>query len=250
MSSPVFARCAPFVLYMAFIALDQGLRSLIGTGNLPLSESSLLYLYPVKAIVVALSLLALFRRYDELHFGDLKNLPATCASLAVGILVFVLWINMAWTLQDASVVLHDLAGRLGIGLSWAPKGVSVPAGYDPFQLQSPQLRSVLIVFRLFGAAVVVPVMEELFWRSFLLRYLVDNDFTRVSVGTFTWGSFLIVTFLFGVEHDYLFAGMVAGIAYNLLAVYTRSIAQCVLSHSVTNLVLGVYVLSTGKWQFW
>lgn len=250
MTSPAFARCAPFVLYMAFIALDQGLRSLIGSGTLPLSEASLLYLYPVKAMLVALSLLLLRGRYDELRFGDWKNLPATGMSLAVGVLVFVLWINMPWTLQDASRLLHDLAGKLGIGLPWRPAGTAGPAGYDPFQLQSSVTRNVLIAFRLFGAAVVVPVMEELFWRSFLLRYLVDTAFTRVAVGTFTWGSFLIVTLLFGAEHDYLFAGMMAGVAYNLLAVSTRSIAHCILSHGITNLILGIYVLTTGKWQFW
>jgi CAAX prenyl protease-like protein len=111
-------------------------------------------------------------------------------------------------------------------------------------------RSVLIAFRIAGASLVVPLMEELFWRSFLLRYLIKTDFTTVAVGTFTWGSFAAVAVLFGLEHDFIIAGIMAGVAYNLLAVYTRSIAQCVLSHGVTNLVLGIYVLTTGKWQFW
>ena len=250
MSSPAFARCVPFVAYMAFIALDQGLRTLINKGSLPLTETSLLYLYPVKAVIVALCLLLLLRNYDELRFSDWKNLPATLVSCVVGVVVFILWINMAWTIQDVSLVLRDITEKLGLGLKWSPQNPSALAGYDPFKFQDVVTRNFLISSRLIGAAVIVPVMEELFWRSFLLRYLVNNDFTRVAVGTFTWGSFLIVTLLFGVEHDFLFAGMMAGIAYNLLAVYTRSIAQCILSHGVTNLILGIYVLNTGKWQFW
>lgn len=250
MFSPALIRCAPFAAYMAFIALDQGLRALMAKGILPISETSLLYLYPVKAAVVALLLLIFFRKYDELRFRELKNLPVTVASCAVGVLVFVLWINMAWNTRDLSLLLHSVTDTLGFGFASPPQSPSAPGGYDPFLLQNGVARNFLIFSRLIGASLVVPVMEELFWRSFLLRYLVDNAFTRVAVGTFTWGSFLMVTLLFGVEHDYLFAGMMAGIAYNLLAVYTRSIAHCVLAHGVTNLILGVYVLTTGRWQFW
>jgi CAAX prenyl protease-like protein len=228
MSSPAFARCAPFVVYMAFIALEQALRYLAGKGFLPLSEASLLYLYPVKVVTVAILLVVCLKRCDELSFSDFKNLPATVVSTIVGLVVFILWINMEWTFGSSGP----------------------PTGYDPYRIQDMGNRSVLIAFRIAGASLVVPLMEELFWRSFLLRYLIKTDFTTVAVGTFTWGSFVAVAVLFGLEHNYIIAGVMAGVAYNLLAVYTRSIAQCVLSHGVTNLVLGIYVLTTGKWQFW
>jgi CAAX prenyl protease-like protein len=112
------------------------------------------------------------------------------------------------------------------------------------------MRLVLTASRLFGAALVVPVMEELFWRSFLIRYIVNSDFTKVPVGLFSWGSFAITVVLFGLEHHYLIAGMMAGIAYNLLLYRSRSLAHCILAHGVTNLVLGWYVLQTGAWHFW
>jgi uncharacterized protein len=228
MSSSPFPRCAPFVAYMLFIALEQVLRYGGDKGLLHLSDASFLYLYPVKIVTVAALLVLCLRRCDELNFGDFRNLPVTAASIVVGIVVFVLWINMEWTVGSTGA----------------------PPGYDPYLVQDSGNRSLLIAFRLFGASVVVPLMEELFWRSFLLRYVIKNDFTTVAVGTFTWGSFAAVALLFGMEHHYIFAGIMAGIAYNLLAVTTRSIAQCVLSHGVTNLILGIYVLSTGKWQFW
>jgi uncharacterized protein len=251
MSSPSFSRCAPFAAYMLFIALDQGLRAVMEKGIIPLSEASLLYLYPVKSLVVAFLLIFFFKNYEELRFSDWKNIPASLASCAVGVIVFALWIRMAWTIGDISAFLYSTAEKFAVPIPWTHQNsTAAAAGYDPYRIQEPLARNFLIFSRLAGASLIVPVMEELFWRSFLLRYLINNEFTRVAVGTFTWGSFLAITLLFGAEHDYLLAGMMAGIAYNLLAVYTRSIAQCVLAHGVTNLILGIYVLTSGKWQFW
>jgi CAAX prenyl protease-like protein len=93
-------------------------------------------------------------------------------------------------------------------------------------------------------------MEELFWRSFMIRYIIDKNFDTVRMGMFTWGSFLITVVLFGLEHNYVYAGLMAGVVYNLLLYRTRSLAQCILAHAITNLALALYVVVTGKWQFW
>jgi CAAX prenyl protease-like protein len=61
---------------------------------------------------------------------------------------------------------------------------------------------------------------------------------------------LICAVLFGLEHNLILAGIMAGVAYSLLLYWTKSIYQCILAHAVTNLVLGIYVLQTGYWQFW
>jgi hypothetical protein len=213
---------------MVFIGIEQALRYLSDKGFYVLPESSLLYLYPIKIVAVAILLAVCLRTCDELSFRDLRNMRDTLTSIASGLVVFFLWINMDWT--------------------FGPGGA--PHGYDPYQVQDTGGRMALIAVRLAGASLVVPLMEEVFWRSFLMRYLIRNDFTSVAVGTFTWGSFVPVAILFGLEHHYIVAGIMAGVAYNLLAVYTRSIAQCTLSHAVTNLSLGIYVLTTGNWQFW
>jgi CAAX prenyl protease-like protein len=108
----------------------------------------------------------------------------------------------------------------------------------------------MIGARLAGAVLLVPVMEELFWRSFLIRYLIETDFSKVPIGQFTWASCIITVVLFGLEHNLILAGIMAGLAYNLLLYFTRSIFHCTLSHAVTNLLLGLYVLQTGNWHFW
>jgi hypothetical protein len=223
-----YCRYIPFAVFMAFIGLDEAMRFLAGHGIITLGETTLYCLYPVKTIVVASLLYRYRREYRELSFNDLTNLPVTLAVCGMGLLVFFLWIRMDWTL----------------GVSGSPQG------FNPMHLPGGWIRIVMTTFRVGGAVLVVPLMEELFWRSFLIRYLIDSDFEKVPLGAFTWASFFLTVVLFGFEHNYILAGMMAGILYNLILYRTRSIAQCVLAHAVTNLALAVYVVCTGKWHFW
>jgi len=106
--------------------------------------------------------------------------------------------------------------------------------------------------RFLRLVVVVPLIEEVFWRGFLLRYLIDEDFTRVPFGAFSWKSFGVVSVAFCFEHsppDWA-AALATGILYNFLACRTRNLAACVFAHAITNLLLGIYVLHTRQWGFW
>jgi CAAX prenyl protease-like protein len=228
MSKEGWFRIVPFAVFMGFIGLQQGLQWSVEKGLLELSDQQLLYLYPVKALLVAGLLLYFMRHYGELNWADFRNYLQTLGSILLGLLVFVLWINMDW--------------------DFATFGES--KGFDPTLIESDGIRNSLIFFRLFGAALVVPIMEELFWRSFLLRYIIDSNFLAVRIGTYSLASFAIGSVLFGLEHNLVLAGIMAGVAYTLLLYWTKSISQCVLAHAVTNLVLGIYVLQTGQWQFW
>lgn len=125
------------------------------------------------------------------------------------------------------------------------------SGFDPFAFGwSSASTKGLIAARLLGAAIVVPFMEELFWRSFLLRYLINPDFRTVPPGSFTWFSFISVSILFGLEHHRIIVGIIAGVIYNLLLIRQKNLSGCILAHGVTNLGLGIYVLITGNWMFW
>jgi len=225
---PALPRFLPFAVFMAFIGLDETLRTLIEHGFIKLEAAALYYLYPLKTVVAGYLLYRYRKEYDDLNFKELLMVPTTLIVSCVGVLVFILWIQMDWTLGAS-----------------AP-----PPGFNPALLPGEVVRIVMTLFRIVGAVLVVPLMEELFWRSFLIRYIIDNDFKKVRIGTFTWGSFLLTIVLFGVEHNYIYAGIMAGAAYNLILYKTRSLAQCVMAHSVTNLALGIYVVFTGKWQFW
>jgi uncharacterized protein len=221
-------RYLPFAVFMAFIGLNELLQTLAKHGLIQLGATTLYYLYPLKTIVVGYLLYRYRDSYEELRFKELYKIPTTLVVLLLGGLVFLLWIQMDWTL-DAS---------------------QTSSGFNPTQLADPALRLFLTCFRIAGAVLVVPLMEELFWRSFLIRYIINNHFGKVPIGTFTWGSFLFTVALFGAEHNYIYAGIMAGIVYNLILYKTRSLSQCVLAHAVTNLALALYVVSTGSWQFW
>jgi CAAX prenyl protease-like protein len=213
---------------MGFIGLEELARFLNHQGILHLEEKSFLFFYPVKTVAVAATLLFFRSRYVELRWRDLFSFTRTFLSILIGIAVFVLWIHMDWPFAT----------------------FGQPAGFNPTIIEDNFLRTFVVASRLTGAVVVVPVMEELFWRSFLIRYVVSEDFMKRPIGYFTWFSFILTTVLFGFEHNLWLAGMMAGAAYNLLLYYTKSISQCVAAHAVTNLCLGLYVLNTGTWKFW
>ena len=228
LNSPTFTRVAPFVAFMGFIAIEEGLRFLLSHQVISFDPTLLYWLYIPKAALVGFMLLLFHKSYVEISIKDFLDYRKTLLSISSGLLVFLLWINMDWT--------------LGSQLT--------PAGFNPDIFRDEQVKWLMVVVRVTGAVIIVPIMEELFWRSFLLRYLISSDFTAVAIGRFSLFSFIAVSIMFGLEHYYVFAGIMAGVAFNCVYYYTRSIAHCILSHAIANLCLAYYVLTTGYWHFW
>lgn len=125
------------------------------------------------------------------------------------------------------------------------------AGYDPFAgTGSASARAAFVIVRLTELAVIVPVLEEVFWRGFLARYLLADDFENAPQGVFTGASFVIVTLAFASVHPEILAAVAWGTLINLLYRRTANLWACVVMHSVTNGLLGGYILTTGNWQLW
>jgi len=97
---------------------------------------------------------------------------------------------------------------------------------------------------------VIPVMEELFWRSFLLRWFDQSDFMRLLPRAVSGRALLYCAIPFGLEHNFWFAGILAGLAYGWLYRHTGNLWAPILAHSLTNLLLGIWVVNTGNWQLW
>lgn len=91
----------------------------------------------------------------------------------------------------------------------------------------------MIAIRLIGSAFVISVAEELFFRKWL-----------VSFAGFWW-----MVALFAVEHDRWLVAAICGIVYGVLYL-RRGLLAAIVAHATTNLVLGLWVLKTGQWQFW
>ncbi len=222
-------RILPFALFMAFLMLNSLLQGLgtLSPALAPVCDVLALWLYPVRIAAVLAALCYAWPAYRESTGRAFAHGGEIGLAIGMGGLVYVAWVRMEWP--------------------WAMQGSTT--GYNPFQA-GVGLGMFLAAIRLFGAVVVVPIMEELFWRSWLIRYLVSPQFISIRLGMFTPLSCLVTMVLFGLEHHLWLAGMMAGLIYNCLLYTTGRLWPCILAHAVTNLLLGLQVLLTGEWRWW
>lgn len=159
------------------------------------------------------------------------------ASCAFGIAVFVVWIA-------PDVLWPDWRGHW---LLSNPLFGEARAGLSPGALQDP----LALAMRIARAVLLVPIVEELFWRGWMLRWIENPDFERVPLGSWHQRAFWITAALFALEHgSYWDVGLLAGMAYNAWVVKTRNLADLILAHAVTNACLCAWVLATGRFEYW
>ena len=215
------AYCGPFLFFVLSIGLITPLNWL-GVAN------SQYVVFPLQTLACGAMVAVWWRHY---HLGLPRGLVFT---LAVGVLALAIWVSP----QE----LFGFPHRNGDASSFNP---TIFASGSPTYWGTLTLRFLRMV-------VVVPFVEEIFWRGFLLRYLIREDFENVPFGTFSWFSFALVTVGFTLEHqpvDYA-AAFVTGALFNWVAIRTRSLSSCILAHAVTNLLLGIYIMATRQWGFW
>ncbi|MBN2141836.1 CAAX prenyl protease-related protein [Candidatus Woesearchaeota archaeon] len=97
--------------------------------------------------------------------------------------------------------------------------------------------------RFVGFVMVTPLIEEIFTRGFLLRYLASEDWkdwSKVPVGKFTWFSFIVTVLFFGFSHAEWLQGLAAGILLNLCYYRSKSVEECIVAHAAANLLLMVF----------
>lgn len=213
-------RIAPFGAYVFFMILED---MLLKFGWEP---SELRMLYAVKIAVVAGLLWAMRSAYSELRWPGGAGLRVWFAALAAGIVVFIAWINLT--------------------ADWMVMGESV--GFDP--RENGEIDWFLVTVRIIGAALVVPVMEELFWRSFLMRWIENPDFLAVNPAQVGIKALGISAALFALAHSLWLAGLFAGMVYGLLYMRSKTLWLPILAHATTNAILGVWIVVTGSWGFW
>jgi CAAX prenyl protease-like protein len=121
--------------------------------------------------------------------------------------------------------------------------------FDPSPL-ALGVRWGFLAVRMLGLVVLVPLIEELFWRSFLIRWLIDPDFRRVPIGRVTPLAAIVTSVLFASAHPEWLPALLTGLLWAWLLWHTKLLSACVLSHAVANLGLGLYVISSGAWKYW
>jgi CAAX prenyl protease-like protein len=219
----LIAYVLPFVLFMAITAVE----------GRPELQAHYPIVYTAKVVLVALGLAWSWKRWPRF---ETRGLTLGILLGAVGLPV---WIALS-KIELANVLPEAFAGYLS----------SSRTGFDPAGFSCETCKYSFVAVRLVGLAVVVPLMEELFWRGFLIRFLIAEPFQKVPMGTYTPMSFAVVTLLFVAAHPEILAALVWGAAINLLLYRTKNLWACVAMHATTNALLGAYILSTGAWHLW
>jgi CAAX prenyl protease-like protein len=206
----------PFAVFVALLALQQVVAIPAG----------------LRLAVSVISILAV--SLPALRGGPSRPI----LSILVGLAVFVIWVAPDFLVPSWH---HFVLFDNGI--------VGHPAGNTPPALKNDP---VFLIFRIAISVVAVPILEELFWRGWLMRWLIDSrDFERVPLGVYSSFSFFAVALLFASEHGSFWdVGFLAGIVYNWWMLRTRNIWDCILAHAVTNGILAAYVVLGGQWQYW
>lgn len=204
---------APFICFMLF---TEAQRFFAGP--------SIFAVYGVKITLTALLLWFFFHK----KMGEIPG-KWNLSSVLVGIAALLVWIPLcAFVAPEQKVV------------------------FQPDEITSPFIRGAALAVRTAGAVLIVPVMEELLWRSFLMRYLIDPQFLKVPIGKYTHLSFWGTAAAFVLVHRpwEWSAALITAILYGGYLVKTGNLRGCILAHAVTNLGLAVYVMISGRWYFW
>ena len=213
--SPEYARVAPFLIFVALTAL-QG----------KLGEDSRYWLYLLKTVVGAWLICEMRPYVEEMRWR------ISWEAVVVGVGVFALWVG-----------LDNHYPRLGAAdATWRP---------DQQYGQGSVIAWMYLGVRIVGSSLVVPPLEEVFYRSFLYRVLVKTDFRAMPLGQFHGLSFFVTSAIFGLMHpDRWLAGILCGLAYQGLVIRKNRLGDAITAHAITNCLLGLWVVWRGAWSFW
>jgi CAAX prenyl protease-like protein len=208
----------PYLIFVAAMAVDR------------FSAIPPAAFYAIRLTLVTGALVMFSRPYLELR-------PRFAVwSIVLGVLVFIIWIgpDLLFDYRHSVIFENALTGK---AVSSVPQALRRNVAF--------------VMLRTISCTLAVPVLEELFWRGWLMRWLVRKDFLNVPYGKYVPSVFWIVAILFASEHGpYWEVGLAAGILYNWWMIRTKSLADCILAHAVTNGCLSFYVLATGLWRYW
>ncbi len=232
---PFLSYVGPFAIFMLLLALPDVLK--IFSIDIPPQ----IWPYTLQTLVCG-SVLWMWRRHYEFR-------PASGLLLGaiMGVIGILLWIAPGWLFQTLKMP-AGWWGHLGF--------TDRSEGFDPTGLKSNGNAAYIafLLMRFARLVVIVPLIEEIFWRGFLMRFLADpeGDYWQVPFGSYHHQSLIGVTAMFVLAHasvDY-FGATIYGLLTYWVAVRTKSLAACVVMHAVANLLLGIYILNSQQWGYW
>ncbi len=219
-ASPEFARFAPFLIFCA-----------LTTAGGMLGGDWKFWLYGVKVLVGA------WMVWEMRPFVTEMRWAISWEAVVVGVAIFVLWVGLNPYYPMNQLLFKDTKESI-----WNP--------FDRFG-DGGLMAWVLIIVRLMGMTLVVPPLEEVFYRSLFYRYLIKYDFLKVPLGYFDGVALAIVAATFGFVHFEWLAGIICAVGYQWLVIRKGRLGDAMTAHAITNFLLGVYVVWKGgaAWKF-
>lgn len=229
---PEVPRALPFALFLL-------VGSLAGNA-FPGSEY---WLYAAKTVGVGGLLWAWRHRIPEMRWAFSPE------AVLVGVAIAVLWLGLDGRIPSLGE-LWDLGRKAVTGK--APAAAKAAEAWNPlaFFRDQPALGMAMLAVRVAGRSLVVPAMEEVFYRSFFYRYLIGARFEGIPLGTRDVRSWLLTSAVFGACHpDHWLPGITCGLAYQWLVIRRGRLGDAMLAHGITNLLISAYAIGTGRWEF-
>lgn len=215
--SPAHARVLPFLLFLLPLFIQDGLGQ-------PLRY----WIYLARTLIGAWCIWEMRSLVPEMRWA------VSWEGAVVGVLVLAIWV--------------------GLNPYYAPNTLLMKPGdpWNPFKQfgTGSALGWFFFSVRTLGSSFVVPQLEEVFWRSFLYRYLVRTRFEELPLGALHWLSLIVTSTLFGLEHFQWLAGILCGLLYQFLVIRKKRLGDAIFAHCVTNFLLSLWVLWKGDWHFW
>ena len=232
----MIARVAPFVVFLALTSC-QG----------EFGAASAYWFYLAKTVVGAWLVWEMRPLVSEMRWA------LSWEAVIVGIAVFVLWVG----LDGHYPTLHELFQKYLCPLlkkagleSWCSEKPTLLWNPHAQFGQDSALAWLMIGTRILGSTLVVPPLEEVFYRSFLYRYIANQNFLAVPLNRFLPLPFFATATVFGFTHFQWLAGILCGMAYQWLVLRKNRLGDAMTAHAITNFLLGIWVVWRGAWQFW
>jgi CAAX prenyl protease-like protein len=212
--SPILVRTIPFAAFAA-LTLIQG----------DFGDAGQYWIYALKTAIGAWLILLLRPYIKELKWSF------SWEAVAVGTIVFIAWIGL-------DGYYPQLMQRAG---SFNP-----PHTYGAGSIQA----TIFLAIRLIGSSLIVPPIEEVFYRSFIYRYLIHSDFLNIPLGRLNWRAFLIAGVVFGAGHYEWLPGILCAFAYQGLVCRKNRLGDAITAHAITNFLLALWIIASRNYYFW
>ena len=235
--SPLMARVVPFVIFV----LLTGAQGTFGA-------ASAYWFYLAKTLVGLWLIFEIRPLVTEMRWAFRWE------AVVVGVGIFVIWVGLDSFYPHTNELFQNYIfpffKKIGLGFLCSEAKPVIPWNPNEQFGTGSALAWLFVAVRVLGSTFIVPPLEEIFYRSFLYRYIASQNFLSLPLNRFLPLPFLATAAVFGFSHNEWLAGILCGAAYQWLVLRKNRLGDAMTAHAITNFLLGCWVVWRGAWNFW